>query len=76
MHSAHASTGIEPIPHQCLTVLANRQAVYQTALPAWYIFLIAKLPETVFMVIILMLLIFTTIAKLVASIQVSALSTR
>jgi hypothetical protein len=28
--------GIEPIPHQCLTVLANRQADYQTALPAWY----------------------------------------
>jgi hypothetical protein len=34
MHTAHASTGIEPIPHQCLTVLANRQVDYQTALPA------------------------------------------
>jgi hypothetical protein len=37
MHTAHASTGIEPIPHQCLTVLANRQADYQTALPAWFL---------------------------------------
>jgi hypothetical protein len=29
LFAQNAFTGIEPIPHQCLTVLANRQADYQ-----------------------------------------------
>jgi hypothetical protein len=39
MHRAHASTGVEPMPHRRLTVLAISQVDYQTALSAWWAYI-------------------------------------